>query len=161
MDMADKAMTTCCLFGHREIEETAELQQRIYAIVKDLILNEKVDTFLFGSKSQFDDLCHRQVTKLKAIYPHVKRIYVRAEFPVIGETYRAYLLEHYEDTYYPEKVRNAGRAVYVERNREMVNNSQFCIIYYRRDHLPTSRKSGTKSALEYAYRKNKRIFLLP
>ena len=36
---------------------------------------------------------------LKIKHPEIKRIYVRAEFPVIGEDYRKYLLESYEETY--------------------------------------------------------------
>ena len=42
---------TCCFFGHRKINETEELKNRLYEIIENLIVNEKVDTFLFGSKS--------------------------------------------------------------------------------------------------------------
>ena len=56
---------TCCFFGHRKIDETAELKNRLYEIIENLIVNENVDTFLFGSKSEFDDLCHKIVTNLK------------------------------------------------------------------------------------------------
>ena len=66
---------TCCFFGHRKIDETEELKNNLYEIIENLIVNEKVDTFLFGSKSQFDDLCHKIVTDLKEKYPHIKRIY--------------------------------------------------------------------------------------
>ena len=78
-----------------------------------------MDTFLFGSKSEFDRLCLKLVTKLKEKYPHVKRIYVRAEFPYINDDYMAYLLKSYDDTYYPEKLIGSGKAAYVERNYEM------------------------------------------
>ena len=86
---------------------------------------------------------------------------MRAEFPVINEDYTAYLRERYEDTYYPEKILGAGKAVYVERNCHMINKSQFCIIYYQKEYAPVNRKSGTSLALKYAQKKNKKIILLP
>ena len=148
---------TCCFIGHRNIDETEELKAQLYSIIENLILKEKVDTFLFGSKSCFNSLCYEIVTKLKEKYPHIKRIYVRAEFPYIGEDYKAYLKERYEDTFYPEKLLGAGKAVYVKRNREMIDNSSFCIVYYRETYLPKNRKSGTKLALDYALKMNKHV----
>ncbi|MBE5816511.1 MAG: DUF1273 domain-containing protein [Clostridiales bacterium] len=152
---------TCCIFGHRTINETEELRAKITEAVEKLITDEKVDTFLFGSKSRFNSLCLELVTELKEKYPHVKRIYVRAEYPYISEHYKSYLLESYEDTYYPEKIINSGRAAYVERNYEMIDNSRFCIVYYDKQNAPSIRKSGTKIALDYALKKQKHIIVLP
>ena len=152
---------TCCFFGHRTINETEELKAKLYKTIENLIVNDNVDTFLFGSKSRFDSLCLELVTKLKEKYPHIKRIYVRAEFPIISDEYKAYLLESYEDTYYPENLIDAGKAVYVERNIEMINRSLFCIVYYDESNTPTTRKSGTKIALAYAIKHQKTILLLP
>ena len=152
---------TCCFFGHRTITETEELRTKLIKIVERLITDEKVDTFLFGSKSRFDSLCLEVVTKLKEKYPHVKRIYVRAEFPYINDDYLTYLLKSYDDTYYPEKLHGAGRAAYVERNYEMINNSKYCIVYYDESHAPTTRKSGTKIALDYAIKKGRDIITFP
>lgn len=152
---------TCCFFGHRTINETDELKAKLYKTIEKLVVNENVDTFLFGSKSRFDSLCLELVTKLKEKYPHIKRIYVRAEFPVISDNYKDYLLESYEDTYYPEKIIGSGRAVYVERNFEMINQSRFCLVYYDESYDPSKRKSGTKIALDYAIKHQKTILLLP
>ena len=60
---------TCCFFGHRKIEVTDELVNRLKKIVEDLIIDKKVDTFLFGSKSQFDKLCLTAITELKKETP--------------------------------------------------------------------------------------------
>ena len=118
----------CCFFGHRKIKETEELKEAVCNAVEDLITSKNVDTFYFGSKSDFDDFCHSIVTELKEKYPHIQRIYVRAEFPYIDDSYRNYLLERYEDTYYPERMVDAGKAAYVERNYEMINNIKYCIV---------------------------------
>ena len=123
---------TCCFIGHRTINETEELKLMLCDIIEKLIVENSVDTFLFGSKSRFNSLCHELVTEIKEKYPHIKRVYVRAEYPDINEHYKNYLLESYEDTYYPEKIMNSGRAVYVERNYEMIDKSHFCIKQYGR-----------------------------
>ena len=94
---------------------------------------------------------------------------MRAVYYDISEDYEKFLLKNYEETYYPKKAANAGRAVYVERNYEMIDKSDFCIIYYKEDYsLPLKKrwkgsplthqpKSGTRVAYEYAKRKKKAI----
>ena len=148
---------TCCFIGHRTINETEELKSKLYETIEKLIVENSIDTFLFGSRSRFNDLCHEIVTQIKEKYPHIKRIYVRAEYQNIDETYKAYLLENYEDTYYPEKIIGAGKVAYVERNYEMINKSRFCIFYYDEQNAPTIRKSGTKIAFDYAVKQKKEI----
>lgn len=149
---------TCCFFGHRKINKTEELKLKLIKIIENLITERRVDTFLFGSKSQFNSLCLDLVTEIKEKYPHIKRIYVRAEYPHISEDYyKNYLLKSYEDTYYPERILNSGRAAYVERNFEMIDNSHYCIVYYDEESTATNRKSGTKIALAYAFKKNKNV----
>ncbi len=148
---------TYCFFGHRTIKETDELKAKLIEIIQKLIIDEKVDTFLFGSKSRFNSLCLEVVTEIKEKYPHIKRVYVRAEYPYISEHYKNYLLENYEDTYYPEKIMNSGRASYVERNYEMIDNSYYCIVYYDEQNAPTTRKSGTKIAFDHAIKQCKKI----
>lgn len=156
---------TCCFFGHRKIEDTPELRTKITDTIERLIVDENIDTFLFGSKSEFNSLCYDLVTKIKEKYPHIKRVYVRAEFPYIDESYRNYLLDSYEDTYYPEGMEKAGRAAYVERNCNMIERSCVCVVYYEPDYAPACRKnsnrdladyqpkSGTKIAYEYALKR--------
>ena len=65
---------TCCFFGHRTINETEELKSKLYEIIKKLIVDKNVDTFLFGSKSRFNGLCLETVTEIKEKYPHIKRV---------------------------------------------------------------------------------------
>ena len=148
---------TCCFFGHRTINDTDDLRTKITEAVERLITDENVDAFLFGSKSQFDSVCLKLVSEIKEKYPHIKRVYVRAEYRHISEKYKNYLLESYEDTYYPEKITNSGRASYIERNCEMIDKSCYCVVYYDELNIPMTRKSGTKIALDYAIKKCKKI----
>ena len=162
----DKA---CCFFGHRKINETHELIERLTKEIEILIKEKEVSIFYFGSKSEFDDLCHKTVTELKEKFPHIKRVYVRSAFQHIPDWYEDSLLENYEGTYFPEHMEKAGRASYVERNQEMINQSQFCVVYYNENYLPPRRrnsrrdltdyqpKSGTGVAYAYAVQKKKEI----
>ena len=148
---------TCSFFGHRNITELEELRENLYYEIESLITNKGVDTFLFGSKSCFDRLSLEIVTKLKEKHPHIKRIYVRAEYPYINDWYEESLLKIYDETYYPEKIMGAGRFAYVERNYEMIKRSHYCIVYYNEAEAPKKRKSGTKIAVDYAIKMGKEI----
>ena len=158
---SDTALQTCCFLGHREICETEELKKQVYERIEQLVTEERVALFLFGSKSRFNSLCYELVTELKKKYPHIRRVYVRAEYPVIGEDYKRYLLECYEDTYYPASVCGAGRAVYVKRNMEMIERSHFCVFYYDELCVTKGRKSGTKIAFDYAKKHKTEIDRFP
>ena len=61
----------CCFIGHREINMTDELKEKLRVGIERLITEESVDTFLFGSKSQFDDLCYDIVTETKKNHTHI------------------------------------------------------------------------------------------
>lgn len=170
--MNDDTMNKCCFLGHRKITETAELINNLTVLIESLIIENGVDTFLFGSKSQFDDLCYEIVSTLKEKHTHLKRVYVRAEYADIDESYTDYLLGKYEETYFPEKIRNAGKASYVKRNQEMIDKSDVCIFYYDENYELPQRKasqndvtsykpnSGTEIAYSYATKKNKEVINL-
>lgn len=148
---------SCCFIGHRKIEgkekTIAPLKQEV-----EKLLEEGVNTFYFGSKSDFDELSWEVVTELKKDNPLIKRIYVRSSFQFIDEAYEKYLLKSFEETYFPNQLENAGRYSYVERNCKMIDKSDYCIFYYNKDYIPKERRnSGTKIAYEYAMRKHKEI----
>lgn len=77
--------------GHRRIQNRSGISKRIREIVLYLIEYRNVDTFLFGSRSDFDELCLEAVSESKTIKPHINRIYVRAAYPHIDEIYLAYI----------------------------------------------------------------------
>lgn len=156
--------TCCCFFGHQKLVITDTLKNTLKMNIEQLITEKQVDSFLFGCNSDFDNLCYQVVTELKGIHSNIKRIYIRAKFPDISDSYLTYLLQYYEDTYYPPRLIHAGRAVYVERNYELIDKSSHCIIYYNENYVPQcrkntiqNRKSGTKIAYEYAKKRNIQI----
>ena len=159
-----------CFIGHRNIVKTENLVSLLTETIISLI-NNGVTSFLFGSKSDFDNLSWEIVTSLKEKFPFIKRVYVRSSFMQIDKAYKKYLLEYYEETYFPNKLKNAGKLSYVERNFEMIDKSSFCIFYYNPNYVPPIKnlnkmlspqisKSGTKIAYEYAIKKKKEIINL-
>ncbi len=142
----------CSFIGHRKICITESLEKHLYSIVEKLIHDENADTFIFGSKSEFDLLCYEIVTLLKVKYPNIKRVYVRAEYPYIDDHYEKCILEKYEEKYFPTEIINAGRLSYVERNFKMIDQSDVCVFYYDTKYILSESVKKTKSGTEIAYK---------
>ena len=150
-------MSVCCIIGHREIALTQKLKENVCLIVRNLIENG-VDTFLFGSRSEFNKLCYDIVTELKREFVIIERVFVRAEYPIIDEWYYEYLTKFYEDSYYYDKDLKNGKLSYIKRNEHLIDCSDCCLFYYNENYVPkTKTKSGTSLAYEYALKKKKVI----
>ena len=172
---------SCSFFGHRYTDITDELKQKVKDLVEDLIVRHNVTSFLFGSNSDFDYLCRVVVTELKEIYPHIKRVHYtcKSEYCIL-ETERekleksmslvkkceVHLIGMEEEVEHKTKY-TAGRLSYVERNRAMIDDSDYCIFYYDKNYKPEMRryskrhigfywpKSGTAQAYVYALQKKR------
>ena len=48
---------------------------------------------------------------------------------------------------------NAGKDLYVERNYEMIDNSNYGVIYYYENYMPPRRKNSRRDLFDYAIRK--------
>ena len=170
----------CCFIGHRKIQATETLIKKLDYCLQGLIDNG-VRIFLFGSKSQFDSLCHERVTKFKERYCDIKRIAYtckseyacnKSEAEKMGKflqkaTNRKIKIEDYDGEEQSERIKRAGKASYIERNEDMINASDYCVFYYNAYYLPPKRKkskasvneyqppSGTSLALDYALRRKR------
>ena len=173
---------TCSFFGHRDIEITDALVNQIESIVVNLIENNSVERFLFGSKSMFNDLCHKIVTELKNKYSNI----IRVAYPCVSEDPvlekdkvelenscskvlgTKVSLQTYDEIVENEKIWRAGKSAYIQRNYKMIEDSDFCVFYYSLAYIPKEKtrcnkmiyyqpKSGTKLAYDYAIKKNKNV----
>ena len=175
---------SCCFIGHREVAQTDELIARL-SVETESLVQKGVTRFLFGSRSDFNDICHDVVTELKEKYPDIKRVAynTRSECATLEnereENERIYSrlfskeihLRGYEESITPDKMYVSGKASYIERNQIMIDISDYCIFYYDKEYAPplkqlstrsvsgiwTSGKSGTAIAYAYAVRKNRNI----
>lgn len=170
----------CCFIGHRNAKDTVSLRTKLRGTIQTLIEEKGVTRFLFGSRSHFDNICHQEVTKMQAKYPHVKRIAYtcKSEYACSKEekeeleriarrvTSWDVRLKDYDGEEQSERIYTAGKASYVERNEDMINASDFCIFYYDAEYLPPMRekskaeglyqpKSGTGVAFAYAQQRKR------
>lgn len=136
----------CCFIGHRTIEESEELILNLKATLEDLIVNQYFKVFLFGSRSDFDSLCHDIITELKEKYPQIKRIaYTCRSETCTLENERAKWEENYSRLYkkevkllgveeeYEHKTKyTSGKASYVERNQAMIDDSDLCVLFTKK-----------------------------
>ena len=177
---------SCCFIGHRNVEDTEELQHKIRETVEKLINDEGVTLFLFGSRSDFDSICHGIVTDLQEIYPNIKRTAYtcRHETATVKEDKaekeriwssilkQSVHIKDYDAEYEHPTKYTCGKASYAERNQAMINDSDFCVFYFDETYKPPRRKhgkhdladyqpkSGTAIAYAYAVQKKKRIYNL-
>lgn len=173
----------CCFIGHRKINKTDKLALKLRKLIEYLIVNQNVKIFLFGSKSDFNDLCYSVVTDIKVKYLNIKRICYTCKSEVCTlEKQRKYwekiysnffkqdvCLQSFDEEFEYKNKYVSGKASYIERNYAMIDGSDYCIFYYDKFYQPETRlnsvthkkyqpKSGTKFAYEYAQRKKKTIF---
>ena len=148
-------MKSCSFFGHRDTPQTEELKQKVRETVERLIVEEGVDTFLFGSRSKFDELCHIVVTDLQKMYPNIRRVAYLCKHEnacLVGAgtslthqieeiTGRKERVLEYEEIKKSDRVNSAGRDCYVERNYWMIDESDFAIFHL--DENNNTKKSGT------------------
>ena len=174
---------TVCFIGHRKISLDETGEERLKDIIEGLIVKENVRVFLFGSRSEFDDICHEIVTDLKAKYPFIERyVYTCSSEGCVLESEREEREKIYSSVLNREvhllgvekevEFKNkwvAGQASYVERNRAMIDDSTICVFYYDENYVVKERKrskrdltfyvpkSGTGLAYSYAKQKKKQI----
>ncbi len=160
-EVENRIRETCCVFGHRTIKDNKKLRNKLSETFEHLICYYGINRFLLGSHSEFDDLCYEVLTDLMEDYPKIKRIYVRCNSPELSEKQKRFFSSKYDGTYYPKRVHNAGRGLYIERNYDMIDNSYVCVVYFFDDYQPhKQQKSGTSIAYKYARRKQKEIINL-
>ena len=177
---------TVCFIGHRTIDNAEQIKGKLFGILSKLIIGG-ADTFLFGSKSEFDSLCWEVVTELKEQYPHIKRVCYTAPHEVAftskeereqTEQFFSQMMKRevhymdYEESVSSQKALTANKNAYIMRNQEMIDHSDTCVFYYNENYLPPMRKStskflpdyqpksGTAIAFAHATRKKKQIINL-
>lgn len=143
----------CCFFGHKFINKK-NLDMLVQKQVEFLILNDTVNSFLFGGYGDFDSLCFDVVRKLQTVYPHIKTTYVQAYYNPNDKEYADYLRQRYGEILYPEIENKPKKFAIVYRNQAMIDMSDFCIFYVDCDW------GGAYSTLQYAKRKKKNIINL-
>lgn len=175
-----------CFIGHRTVVDEEKIKNRIINVVLTLI-EKGANTFLFGSRSDFNSLCWEVVAELKEKYSNIKRVCYNAPHETAFTskeerenceqlfsqmTKRDVHFADYEQSVNSQKASNANKNAYIMRNQAMIDASDVCVFYYNKDYLPPMRKSvigylpdyqpksGTATAFAYATQKKKQIINL-
>lgn len=147
-------MMKCCFIGHRQLRDKSYVELKLRQTILSL-LDSGVDSFMFGSKGEFNDLAYDVLNAVRIENGYnFKIVYIRAEYPNANEEYCSNLLNYYDEIYMPPHLGKAGRAVYVLRNYYMIDRSDIVVVYLED---VVQNNSGTQIAFNYAKKKNKQI----
>lgn len=146
----------CCFTGHRNMEaaETAKIEIRLREEIQALIARG-FTIFYAGGAVGFDTLAAKTVLSLREVYPDV---HLRLLLPCPGQESKWNLRDRHA---YHRILEAADSAEYVsqtystyamlKRNRELVNRSQYCISYLKKE------KGGTAFTVRYAEKSGIRV----
>ncbi len=96
---------TCCFIGHRKIQDKAAVQEKVKEVVEDLIAEQGVGTFHFGSRSEFDDICHAVVTEFQKNHPDIVRVNYNCKSEYVVKKAERERLEKIESAVLKKEVR--------------------------------------------------------
>lgn len=149
-------MKTCCFTGHRTIPaaEKNAIKDKLYKTVNALAA-EGCTEFISGGAIGFDTLAAITVLAVRKLRPEIK---LRLILPCSDQAERwnerdrtlyRYILEQadFSDILHESYIRGCMH----ERNRKMIDSSDICIAYLKRDF------GGTKFTVDYALKKNKKV----
>lgn len=141
----------CSCFGHFNVDITDDLKQRtrkeIYKAIED-----GVRIFLFGGRSDFDDLCYDLVTEKRNANPQlgIKRVFCFPLEKQLRKPPRWFSKKEYEALECPSNDFDYWYTSIYYRNLAMIDNSDlilFCV--------EQRENSGAYKAYRYALKKHK------
>lgn len=148
---------TCAFFGHRDFCAHYKCEERLAAIVKDLITKHEYVDFLVGRNGEFDQFVSSTIirTRREGFHNNSSLIwimpYIMAEYLNNQESFE----EYYDEIRVCEKSSMAHfKAAIQMRNWEMVDCADLIICYIERD------SGGAYQAIPYAQKRGKKIINL-
>jgi hypothetical protein len=138
---------TVSFFGHREISNPTEIENRLERVIRDLIERKEYVEFLVGRDGEFDQLVSSTIRRVTTVYcygnsSHVLVLpYMKAEY---RDNERSFL-EYYDEV---EVCAESSSAYYKSailiRNRSMVDRSDLVVCCIQR------KSGGAYKTVQYA-----------
>ena len=148
---------TVSFFGHREIERPFVIEQRLEAVITDLMKKKEYIEFFVGRDGEFDQLASSTVCRVakRLEYGNTALVlvlpYMRAEYRDNEDSFHKY----YDEVVICEESAAAySAAAFKKRNRVMVDRSDLVICCVER------KEGGAYSTIRYAERSGKSILNL-
>ncbi len=150
METAEK---TCSCFGHFDVDITDDLIART-RIEIDKAVADGVRVFLFGGRSDFDDLCYDLVTENKNANPrlNIKRVFCFALDKQLQKPPRWFIRKEYEAFECPPKAFDYWYTAIYYRNLTMIDQSDLILFW-----VEQRANSGAYKTYQYAVNKHKNI----
>ena len=144
---------TCSCFGHSDVDITDDLIARTRIEIGKAI-EDSVRIFLFGGRSDFDDLCYDLVTEKKNDNPqlNIKRVFCFALDKQLRKPPRWYVPKEYEALECPTKDFDYWYTAIYYRNLAMIDQSDLILFW-----VEERENSGAYKTYRYAVKKHKRI----
>lgn len=142
---------TCSCFGHSDVEITDDLRARTRKEI-DRAVDDGVRIFLFGGRSDFDDLCYDLVTEKKNANPglDIKRVFCFALDDQLRKPPRWFIKKEYEALECPAKDFDYWYTAIYYRNLAMIDRSDLILFFVER-----RENSGAYKTYQYAVKKHK------
>lgn len=116
-------MKICTFFGHRNCPNT--IKAKLQAVLEDLIIHHRVDTFYVGHQGRFDAIVYHTLQELKKTYAHIRVTVVLAYMP--GKKTDT---THYENTLLPDGIESTPpRYAISYRNDWMLKKADYVVTY--------------------------------
>lgn len=144
---------TCSCFGHFDVNITDDLVART-KIEIDKAIENGVRIFLFGGRSDFDDLCYDLVTEKRNANPqlHLKRVFCFALDKQLRKPPRWFIPKKYEALECPTKDFDYWYTSIYYRNLAMIDQSDLILFW-----VEQRENSGAYKTYQYAVKKHKQI----
>lgn len=114
---------TCAFLGNATIFNVKETADKVKKAVVDLITQKQVDTFLVGTKGEFEILSHKMMEQIQCEYPDIKIMLVIA---YVKDLERCPY--NFDDFYYPMKSEMGHKRWSIaKRNEWIIEQSDFII----------------------------------
>ncbi len=143
----------CSCFGHSDVPITDDLRARTKAEIEKGIA-DGVRIFLFGGRSDFDDLCYDLVTEAKTAAPQlgIKRVFCFALDKQLRKPPRWFVRKEYEALECPAKDFDYWYTAIYYRNLAMIDRSDLVLMW-----VEAREDSGAYKTYKYAVKKHKRV----
>ena len=150
----DKVKNTVCFFGHREIYNFFELEEKLEEHIRILLESKEYVEFLVGRNGEFDQLVSSTVRRVKRNYRDDNSAlmlvlpYLTAEYENNHQSFH----EYYDEIEICQDAAGGHyKAAIQVRNREMVDRSDLVVCCIEHN------SGGAFQTVQYAKKKNKEI----
>ena len=149
-------MISCTFIGHRQVFDSG-MEQAVYSAIERLIANESSCVFYVGRAGEYDKICRQAIHRIKQTYHEriIRSILVEPYMRQSLNTNRSALEALFDEIIIPDELTEVHykRAI-TERNRWMIDRSQYLIAYVHRDF------GGAWTAMNYAIKRGLTVYNL-